>query len=100
MKARLVQRTVVEGASGGVHGESYTVPVVVVPELDNLAIVFDHGMKVHFWTGFTPHEGDRVVREDVEIPDELAREAREFVQSKDSLETRARQTLRGLYNSP
>ena len=82
MKAEIITQMVCEGVLAFIHGESYRIKRILIPEKNNLVITLD-GKNFYIWDNFQKDDCETV--KEIEIPDELVEKAVNFMKSRNSL---------------
>jgi len=78
MKGFIITQQVCDSVLDWTHGMTYEIKRIFVPDSNNLVIT-PHDNQVYAWTGF---EGEHTVIKEIEVPDELVKQALAFVMMK------------------
>lgn len=82
MKAKVISQIIYEGMFAYVHGMGQQIKRILIPEANNLVIT-PHNDILYVWDEFKMDDYE-VVKE-IEVPDELVKEAIEFMNVKKKL---------------
>lgn len=82
MKGLVITQRVCDSVLDWSHGMTYEIKRIFVPDADNLVITPHHN-QVYAWTGFNREH--KVIKE-IEVPDELVKEALAFVKIKNKFD--------------
>jgi hypothetical protein len=82
MKGLIITQQVCDSVLDWTHGMIYEIKRIFIPDADNLVIT-PHNKQVYAWTGF---EGEYTIIKEIEVPDELVKEALAFVRMKNKFD--------------
>jgi len=82
MKGLVITQRVCDSVLDWSHGMTYEIKRIFVPDADNLVIT-PHQNQVYAWTGF---DREYKVIKEIEVPDELVKEALAFVKIKNKFD--------------
>ena len=82
MRGLVISQQVCDSVLDWTHRMTYEIKRIFVPEADNLVIT-PHRNQVYAWTGF---KGEYKVIKEIEVPDELVKEALAFATTKNKFD--------------
>lgn len=82
MKGLVITQRVCDSVLDWSHGMTYEIKRIFVPEADNLVIT-PHRNQIYAWTGF---DREYKVIKEIEVPDELVKEALAFAKMKNKFD--------------
>ena len=84
MKAQIIQQTCYEGFLAYTHGMGQEVQRILVSRANNLVIT-PYNESLYVWDGFQMEESDCQVISEIEVSDDLVKEAIKFMNAKKKL---------------